>query len=658
MGLSPSLGRDELVIDGETYSLFEQAGQRRWQTQEVATQPGDALAKPYVLSAHGGFGATNRHLGSDGRPTDPTHHDYGVNADATREAALMASQRITYLDLSTKAQRARGFRIGGYSNSVIGGAGSGVGAVGGGLPVDVPQQIIEYGGYLYALCGARTVVVSPDEATPSAVEGRHHGSSGRARSGDLFNNRLCVALGSNVDAEIATSPYTTISGTTWTTASGIQMSVFKRGAAGRLFSAQDHKVYNVLPGNNPGTAANYLPSAGEVITDQSDPVRSLTEYFGGLVSGTAKTARTIDPSRGFESVAILPESRLSSSEYDGRATFSLGSVYLHATSRGMYLVRPGADPLPVGPEELENNDSPYKNGEPGRPDFTGDYIAWPYYFPDTGDSVVFLARRRRQDEAGTGPYVWYDHLYLSGRECRTAYFWGGSATRGPRLFFGAGTTANPLQVGWTDWEEADAQPATSATLYWPMDDFGQPGVTLEVERLEMPNVENTDASNYLAWAVQPLGGSYINLVKAQTGSNQERVNSTGFQQVFAQNADVPSGKGLKFRLTITQAEAATSFAKVRGNPIAYIAARPETTREVTALLDVARQSIEDAEVIADRLRALVGEKVLLKHAPGDTDTYIRVTSAQVKEIEVRGEGGNKSDRRLAVQATWREVAVA
>ena len=121
MGLTPNLGRDALVIDGETYFVLEERGKRRWSTQMVSSQPGDAIAKPYLLAAHGGFGASQRSLLSSGRPSDPSHHDYSLNADASREAIIQPSPRITYLDLSAKTQTARPFRIGGYANSRIGG---------------------------------------------------------------------------------------------------------------------------------------------------------------------------------------------------------------------------------------------------------------------------------------------------------------------------------------------------------------------------------------------------------------------------------------------------------------------------------------------------------------------------------------------------------
>ncbi len=910
MGLSPSLGRDDIVLDGDTYSLLEEAGERRWQSRQVASQPGDALAKPFLLSANSGFGASERHMRITGQPSDPGHHATGLNFDCTLESTLKAAPRTTFFDLSTKTKRSRAFRIGGYANSRIGGGrgevasqylkrlgpvgywplgetsgdaldlgtagndltvniGSGTrgataldavgdgsltfdnatttvsdaspaaalddlfdgggslivsinpnsdgessfgniyargdfsahyhrlyvtgesggamflnfahhfssasgvwqsssavipvgetsiiavaydadattndptfyvynttnglltltvgngltepetpsgtrttvsgkrldigsdifgnntfdgeidevalldhalsaaqaqryltlaqaaeteptAALGGGSPVLTPQQFHQYGDYVYALCGPRTVVFNPDLDTPVAVEGHFHGYAARARSGDLFNGRLAVALGDNVEAEIATTPFTSSRPTAWETASGIQMSVYKRGTAGRLFSAQAEKAFSVLPGNDPATAANYRPSVGEVITDPSDPVKALTEFASALVAGTAKTAKTIDPDRGYQSVSLLPESRLSASEYDGRAMLAVGPQLYHATTEAVNLITLNMPPLSIGPEELENNFSAFKGGEWGIPAYTGKFVAWPCYFPVTGDSVVFLMRRRRQGEPGTGPYAWYDHLYLEDRECRAAYFWGGTADRGPRLFFGAGTAANPMQVGWVDWEEADAQPATSATLTFPMDDFGQPGLTLECERIEFPNVEGADATNYGVWKVKPLGGSFVSLVKSQSGSSQERINSTGFQQVFVPNASIESasGKGLQFQCEITQASAATSFVKFRGNPIAYISARSEKVREVTALLDVKGQRFEDAEVIRARLEALVGEKVLMKHAPGDTDTYVRIEAVQSTEVEVNSGGGNKSDSRWAVQLTFREVAVA
>lgn len=664
MGLTPNHGRDTLVIDSEPYEVFEEGGRRRWTTEMVSSQPGDALARPYLLSAHGGFGATNRHTLSTGQPSDPTHHDYGENVDATKEAILQPSPRITYVDLSSKAQTSRPFRIGGYANSRVGGGSSGApsGAIGGGSPSMVPQQFVEYGDVIYALCGPRTLAFDPDLATPIVVEGTFHGKAARARSGDLFNTRMVVALGDNTDAAIATAPYTSASPTAWSTATGVQMSVFRRGRAGKLFSSRtasdSGRVFSVLPGLDPATAANYTPSNGEKIVDPSDPVRNLTEFASALVAGTAKTARTLDPDRGYQGVSLITESRLSASEYDGRAMLAVGPYLFHGTAEAVYLLSLNAPPAQVGPEILERNESPFADGEPGIPDATGKFIAWPFYYPATGDSVIFLMRRRRPDEAGTGPYVWFDHLFLDGRECRAVYFWGGTASRGPRLFFGAGTSANPHQVGWVDWDESDAQPALSSTLYFPMDDFGHPGVTLECERLEIPYVENADATNYATWFVKARGGSDINLVKAQSGSNQERINTDGFAQVFAPNANIPSGRGLRFGVTFTQASGATDFVKLRGTPVAYIAAIPAQVPQHVVYLDVESQKHEDAQAIVDRLNALRGQKKQLEGEPGGDNPYIRIERVKTTEVEVRSGGGEKGDRRLVVELTFREVAVA
>lgn len=534
-------------------------------------------------------------------------------------------------------------------------------AVGGGSPSSGVEQFVEYGPYLYGLAGTHTVVINPDLDTPTVVESRFHGNAARARSGDRFNTRLAVALGDEVEAEVATSPYAEERPTAWETAAGVKMSVYQRGSAGRLFSARGERAYSVLPGRDPAVALNYNPSNGEEITDPSDPVRAMREFAAALVAGTARTARTIDPDRGYQSVALIPESRLSASERDGRAMIVVGPQLFHATTQGVNILTLNAPPQPVGPEELENNDTPFKGGEPGIPDYTGKFIAWPYHYPATGDSVIFLMRRRRPDEPGTGTHVWYDHLYLEGRICRSVYFWGGSATRGPRLFFDAQTEANSRQVGWVDWDEDTAKPALSATLTYPMDDFGQPGLTLECERIEFPNVEGADASNYGVWKVKPLGGSFVSLVSDQTGAgNPERITDTGYQQVFMPNASIAtaSGKGLQFRCEVTQATGATTPVRFRGNPLAYIAARPAHVQEVTAVFDVETERTKTAEELKAALEAKFGRKVLMQHAPGNTDTYIRLVSVQTTEVEVRGAGGDKSDRRIGVSATFRQVATA
>ena len=180
----------------------------------------------------------------------------------------------------------------------------------------------------------------------------------------------------------------------------------------------------------------------------------------------------------------------------------------------------------------------------------------------------------------------------------------------------------------------------------------------EVERLEIPNVENADANNYATWFVKARGGSDINLVTAQSGSNTERITGTGFQQVFAPNANIPSGKGLRFGVTFTQASGATSFVKHRGSPTAYIAAVPAQVPEHVVSFDVESQQVEDAQAIVDRLNALRGQKKQLEVEPGADSPYIRISDVKTDEVEVRSDGGTKTDRRLVVQVTFREVAVA
>lgn len=658
---------ETLEINASQYRLLEIApGRRKWDVSPVPSQPGDpGKPVPIPLEWHGGFGFTHQHTDGRGKLNGLTHIDYGQNFDTRWKGLGLPSPLITYLDLSTLSATGKAFVFGGDKRSRLGG--STTAGLGGGSFVETPQAIEGFGDYIYIGAGVHTHVIDPAAATPDLKETRAHAASARARSSDVFDNALVVALGSSVDAEVATSPYTSGGSTTWTAASGVQRSVFRVGGAGRLFSAKNNLVYQVLAGQNPATSGNYLPSGGEAIVDETQDVRSLEEFARGVVAGTARTLRTFDPDAGFQGRNVVAPTRASWSDYDGRGLTTDGLRLFYANMRAVWMIVPGREPERIGPELFEANESPYIGGQPGIPDTSGDFIYWPYYFPTTGDSVIFALQRRREGDPGEGPYIWHPFLYLSGRECRIVYFWGGTSARKARLFFGAGTTALPEQIGWVDLGggggpdpfNTNAAPALSSTLFGSHSDFGKPGVTREVERIELPLVAGADATNYGVFAMKADSGAYVNLVKAQSGSNQERVNSTGFVSVFAPTGTAISGRELTYKITVTQ-DSATVFWKIHGTPVLYLSEIPSTVEQITTLIDVrGRSDIEDPQVEIDRLKALKGSgKKLMRHGPGNVDTYIKIVDVREVEVELLGADGRHADRVLAAEIIWRQIAVA
>jgi len=664
MTLEHRLGPGQFELDSEVYDLLDLGGGRvRWDVEAVQGQPGDATqVKTAPLEWQAGYGATHRITRGSGRPSDPGHHHYAQNAMAITEGHVHPSPRVTYIDMTSYAPSDTGFEVGGDGDAEVGMIGGEVSSgIGGGAYNEEPQFIREFGGVLYINAGAHTFVVDPDSAAPAVVDVRAHGSSARARKSDVFGNQLVVALGAGENMDVATTPYTDASVTQWS-ASQVARDVVATGVGGRLFSSLGGLVYNVLAGADPLLSASYLPSNGERITDESDPVRSLTEFSSALVAGTARSARTFDPDRGYQGVPITGESRLSTSEFDGRAMLSIGPLLFYATKAGVKIIRPNAPPIAAGPELLHHNESPYVGAEWGHPDYLGDWMAWPAYFPETGDSVIFIARLRDQDgETGTGPVVWHDAIWLDDRICRTVRLWGGSATRGPRLFFGAGTTASPYQAGWVDWfagggyelAQTDAIPALSSFIEGPLDDLGLPGVNKAVEKVEWPDVENADATNYVVFQAQTESGSLMNLVKAQTGSNQERVNSEGFVTVYPQTASPITGRQIRLRATFTQASGAASFVTLHGTGMLYYTEVPTVVDLISAVVDAKTQDHEEAQVIADRLLALkASAHVRQQYAPDGKDRYVKVIAAKVTTVE---RNGTETDMRLGIELTMREV---
>lgn len=665
---------EAVEMDGELFDVLEQRpGQRRWQVVPVPTQPGDGgLPKPHILDWHHGFGATRRFLQPDGSQSALGHHDYSVNWDARFESLHCASPRITTLDLSTLSRYSGGFVFGGYLNSRFGGnLGGALGGLGGGSYQGVPTVITEWSGMLYISGGLKTWVVDPSQSTPTHLETRTHPADARIFSQDVFDNQLVIALGSNVDAVGSDTPYNSVSGeTAWETFTGVKMSAFRTAKAGRLFSAKDNLVFNVLAGQDPGSLASYLPTVGEEITDETDPVRSLAEFSRGLVAGTARTVRTFDPDAGFEGRSLLPSSRLSPSEYDGRALITIGETMLYATTRAVWLFQGGRRPEQCGPELVQQNESAFTGGEPGIPDFGGDTIWWPYYFPESGDSVIFAVRPRRSGEQGVGPFVWQPFLYVASTEVRCVYFYGGTSSIDPRLFFGAGTSSNVEQIGWVQLSKGGApdvftttaQPARSATIFGAADDLGTPTTVKEVDRIELPDVLNVDQDNYVRFAVSvDDGDTYTDLVQENDGNSLDsRVIEEGFRALFPPRHDPIYGRRPKVRGIIIQALAATTFVQLRGDPILYISERPAMTDQITTILRLhGARDVEGVQATVERLSGMQHRRVSLKHGPFDRDVEIVVTDVQMTEIETPGvQGGDHSSSEYAAQVTWREVPVS
>jgi hypothetical protein len=651
----------ELVIDDELYDVVEiSPGRRQWDTNQVKSQPGDpGQPVPIALNWGAGYGATKRRSGGQDASG---HHDYAENVFMQLRGIMSPSPAITYLDLSSSAST--GFRFGGTAAGQFGGGANGLG---GGQFTEVPQSITEFGDFLYIHAGTRTYTVDPAASTPDLKETKEHGSSGRARSADVFNEEMAVALGQSADVAIATAARG-VSDTRWTTGAGIQMDVYSKGTRGRLFSAAVDRVFNVLPGQDPSVLANYLPSAGEAITDTTDPVKSMHEFAGALVAGTKRTLRTFDPDAGFQGVSLTEENRLTSSAYAGRALVKWRNKALLAFPQVVWAIPTSGDAQEVGPQLVRDNESPYVNGEPGVPDVAGDALYWPWYFPDTGDSVVFHVTERQPGEPGVGPLKWNDVFFLENRECRVVKYWGGTSSVKPRLFMGAGTTSNSEQIGWAglgrggqpDIFDSDTSPATAATIYGTEDDFDKPGVTREVERLEIPDVENADSTNYFVVSVSDDGGStWKDLVEDQTGAgNPERVNTTGFTALFANTSSLPSGKTLKWRIVFTQ-DAAT-YLTLRGSPTLYLTEIPTHVDEVTTLIRVRELALQDdTQAVVNRLRDLVDSgKVQIRHGPDDeADYYGKIVRVREKEVELESPTGGRK-REVVTELTFREVAVS
>lgn len=657
---------ETLEIDGEPYNTFVRPnGQGRlWASKPTPAQPGDVgRPKPYPLEFHGGFGFSRRYTGGDGRRIGAGHHASSQNVNVQHAALMGAAPRITYIDMGASAPSTNpgGFQLGGYTNSQLGGGG---GALGGGTYVEGPQYIREYGDGLYVGCGSRTFTLDPSATPPSVEETRSHSLSARARSADVFDNQLVVALGSNVFAEVATAPWASGGATVWAT-SEVKMQVVKTGGGGRLFTARSNLIFGVEPGGSPISAAAYTPSAGEPISDETDPVRSLDEYLAGIVAGTTQQVRTLDPDGGFLGRGLTPRTRVSSSDFAGRSLIAVGSDLYFFTQRAAWLFRPGQPPVDMGFGLLNQNNTPYVRGVPGVPDFDGERVYVPYYFSSTGDSVIFSLKKREQGDVGEGPVCWQEYLYLEDRICRTVRYWGGSASQTARIFFGAETTASPESIGFIDVCDAPGplffrpgvgQPALTGVLTGGLDDFGTPGVTKGLDRIDLPFVEDVDANNYLVVEATADGSTYQTLYQTAADANG-RIVTEGHAVVRPRAAAQLSGTEIGTRWTFTQASAATVYALVRGLPLIYLYDMPSHVEERTTLLELPdgaeRETAEEARA---RLATLIdADPFQMKHT-GGRDIWARMRSVDAVEFMERGGGEDRSV--WAVQVVFVEIEVS
>ncbi len=633
------------IIDDEAYTLVEDKSVRAW---SVAMLPHSTEVR-IPLRLYGGFGATHRF--TDGQQqSDPTHHDYTENMQVGHPGEIVPAQRITYLDLSTKSSRSTGFQMGGTINGQLGG---GLGSLGGGMPTSTPESIKLFGNFLYLSGGPHTHVIDPAASTPDLKETRFHTNNGRARSSDVYNNDLYIALGNGAVAERAVDPWSdTQQPTTWEklNASGdVKMDVFRKGKAGRLYSANTpNLLYQVLPGSDPNTLASFVPSAGEPMGDETHPITALEEFGRTVVAAKEDNVHFVDPDAGFYSRPILPEIEGYPDDHSGRGMFTFGTTLFVGTKFGFWMLQEGRVPIQVGPELLHHNQSPYADPQWGRGVSTGLYAFIPAYFPSSGDSVIWSVRRRRQNEPGTGPLVWNELLFLENRECRVVFFWPGTSSVKPRLFFGAGssTGGNLEQLGWIDFpasgspdhpDDSDSKPALAATIFTPADDLGAPGVTDELKRIELPRVINADSSNYLVISASAnYGGAYTDLVQVNDGAtaNDERVVATGFRQVFPPTGTPIAAESLKFKIVTTQASGATTYVGVQGIPTIVVRRQLQATQQITALLQIEENSGNTLEDIRVTLQALVGgNKVNVRDAPGDTTFWAEVDSVDIIELE-------------------------
>jgi hypothetical protein len=663
-----SADANTFILDDNSYTLVEVKGTRQWLVDMIP----NSVEVRVPLQLYGGFGASYRFTNVD-TPTDPTHHEYSENMFVGHAGEITPAQRITYLDLSTLGARSAGFQMGGTADGRLGG---GLGWLGGGIPLATPESIRLFGDYLYSSGASHTHVIDPAASTPDLKETKYHGNAAKARSSDIYNSALYVALGQGKVAVRANQPWSTEQTTDWENldaSSDVLMNVFQRGKAGRLYSAggaNGDLLFVVNPGDDPDTLASYVPSAGEPVGDATHPITALNELNRAIVSAKEDNLLFLDPDAGFYSRPILPEIAGYPSEFSGRGMFAAGTTLFLGTKFGYWMLQEGRTPIQVGPELLTYNKSPYIDPQWGKGVSVGLHAYIPAYFPSSGDSVIFVVRRRQPGEPGTGPLIWNEYLFLENRECRVVSFWPGTSSVNPRLFFGAGSSVadgNVEQVGWIQFSKSGLpdhpndsgnKPTLSATIYGPADDLGAPGITDELKRIELPRVRGVDSSNYFVVSVSAdYGSSYTDLVQANDGTaNDERVVSTGFRQVFPPISTPIANESLKVKIAATQASAATDYAAIQGIPTVVLRRQLQATQQITALIKAEESPSRTLEDIQSNLQALVdGNKIQVRDAPGDSTFWAEVNSVRIIELENRNP--DSMDDIRAVQLIMTEVSV-
>ena len=670
----------DLRIDGKRYPLPRlRNGRRTWSVRPVPSQKGEGACGPVpieITDLHLGFGTSHRHRSPFTRAAGP---DYGENNDHRYEGMLRPAQRIIYIDLSAGHLPFGSFQIGGGPGTPLGGGPATEGLatesapLGGGRVGETPQWIQAGGGFVYI--GAGSIVYTVDPATDGVDEVREFSLSATTRDADIHDGNLAVALGANVAMQGTTSfrteaqvPTVATQWEIYNDGGDVNADHVVSGRLGRFYTAVGNLIRNAAAGADLATKDNHLPTLGEALGDSSFPVTKMAEWGGVMVGAKRDNLVNFRLDQGWTSVANLPEIADFPNEFNGRGLKVIGNEIFNPTSRGIFYSAGGPFKR-IGPEILPANESPYRNLEWGIPAYTGDGLYYPAFNPQTGDSVIFYIRRREAGEPGFGPFIFIDYLFLSGRECRVVFFEQGTSTRNPRLYFGAGTTANPEQVGYVplgrggapDWVDAGGQPALSSQLFLAADDYGFPATIKELDRIEFHEVRNANSTNYVVVsASDDDGSSYTDFVDGTGGTNDERIVTTGETVTMFMPATAIESVHPKLRMVWTQASAATDFVELAGFATLYARIRPATVDEITLLIKVEKDGVRrtQEEVRNDLLALPAGAKILVEHGPErDRDSfYASVHSVQEVEDSLKDEATRS--RETVIQLILREQPTA
>jgi hypothetical protein len=667
-----------LRIDGKRYKLAERDGRRTWTVRPVPSQRGDN-SEPTPIEfrdLHLGFGFSHRHR-SQGQAVSV---DYSENVDHRFDAMLRPAQRITYVDLSAAHGTFGSFMLGGAPGTPLGGgpAINGLATesepLGGGRLAETPQWIQEGNGFLYI--GSGSIVFTVDPADDGVDEVREFSLSASTRDADIHDGNLAVALGGNVAMQGTTSfrteaqvPTVKTQWETFDTGGDVLADRCVSGRLGRFYTSVGNLIRNTAPGAALKTKGNHLPLAGEALGDSSFPVTKLAEWGAVMVAAKRDNLMNFRLDTGFTSVANLPEVADFPDEYNGRGLKVIGQEIFDPTSRGIFYSA-GGPFTRIGPEILPANESPYRNLEWGVPAYTGDATYFPGYNPQTGDSVIFYVRRRLPGEPGLGPFVFVPYLFLEDRKCRVVFFEPGTSSRNPALWFGAGTTANPEQVGHVptgrggapDWVDAGGKPALSSQLLLSGDDYGFPATIKELDRIEIHEVRNATSTNYfVVSASDDDGATWTDFVDGTGGANDERVVADGDTiTMFMPSGAAISSVHPKLRIVWTQASGATTFVELAGYMTLYTRMRPTTVDEITTLIEVVadapRRTLE--EVQNDLLAFPAAAVVTLEHSPKKDEKSLMVAITAITEAEEENQDKELRKRKLIHQVVMIERKTA